>query len=211
MDFIKIIWSFIVSHQVLTSGFFAGCIALWGILTQRTISREKNSIDFETQISSNDSYRKAIRLVLSLTEDQIKSAIEGKNSDPNFVTITNTLNTWERCARSVHSNIYDEEYLYKVFGSTVIGLYSAYQPFIVNRQNTNPRYYIQFTAMASDWMHMRYKEEKKKDFSEQISEVLALKREQDFYSDLSNMTHAKHKGHAKEFHKQVKKLKRLIS
>jgi hypothetical protein len=202
--------NFILINPVLTSGACAGCIALWGILTQRRLSREKNSIDFETQISSSKDYRAAIRATLMMSSSEIEAAIKDKNTDQNFVKITNVLNTWERCARSVHSNLYDDNYLYKVFGSTVIGLYRTHLIFIESRQETNPRFYIQFTAMASHWMVRRYKEEKNGDLSEKLKEILALKREQKFYTDDKNITKAKHKGHAKQFEKQVIALKKLI-
>ena len=207
---VSIAFTWIQANPVLFSGCLAASIALWGILTQRKLSREKNSIDFETQISSDKDYRAAVRTVLTMQLGDLEKAMTDKVADNNFVKLTNVFNTWERCARSVHSGLYDENYLYKVFGSTVIDLYNKHMKFIEARQEINPRYYIQFTAMASAWMVRRYEEDKNANLSEKLREALSLKREQDVSADSRSIAKAKHAGHMKTFKKQVKKLKKLI-
>ena len=209
------VWGFIVTclsgamdfasgHQVL----IAASVAIWGIITQRRISREKNSIDFEISLSNKEKYIEDIKWLFSKDPSELVSLAD-KDKD-NFYKIVNVLNTWEQCARSVHTGMYQERYIYKVYGTSVIGLYRQCHQFIEDRQETNPRYFIQFTVMASDWMCKRYKEDKENKYSDTLKEILAQKREQTFYSDKGGKTKAKHDGHAKEFKKQVKKLKKQL-
>lgn len=196
--------SFALTHQVLV----AAAVAIWGILTQRKISREKNSIDFEASLSINEKYTADLKWLFTQEPDQLLLTIASRSDD--FYRVTNVLNTWEQCARSVHTGMFQERYIYKVHGTTVMGIYAKCHKFIEDRQVVNPRYFIQFTVMASDWMCKRYKEEKDDKHSDMLTELLAKKREQNFYTEISGTPKAKHDGHAKEFKQQVKKLKKQL-
>lgn len=204
LEYLVKLLGFITDHQVL----IAASVALWGIVTQRKISREKNSIDFEISLSNNEKYADDIKWLFSKKPNELV-ALSKANTD-DFYKLANILNTWEQCSRSIHTGMYQERYIYKVFGTTVIGLYRQCHQFIENRQETNPRYFIQFTVLASDWMCTRYQEDKKDKYSDKLRELLAKKREQTFYSDKGGLTKAKHDGHAKEFKKQVKMLKKQL-
>ncbi|WP_350603146.1 DUF4760 domain-containing protein [Pseudoalteromonas sp. SMN1298-MNA-CIBAN-0114] len=199
------------TNPVLVSGFLASCVAVWGISTQRSISREKNSIDFESKLNSN---RKYIDDLSKIAEIMNKGPAEleriASDKSEGFNEIINILNEWERCANALRRNVYDDEYVYKVFGSGVMTLYTRLQPFIIIRQEVNPRFFIQFTIMASSWMIRRHDEDSRHAHTQKLQELLKMKRECKVTLKKGDITYADHSGHIKNFKKAVKQLKKQM-
>lgn len=186
------IFTKLTSEVSFYTALIAAIVAVWGIKTQRSISRQKNSLDFEsvykrnTEIAAHNSI--IISLINAIKENKLANHVdylknlaeqnyvgmddeqvqEGKNRCLSIVTI---LNEWERTANAMFSNLYDEDYLYRAHGTAIIQIYSGLQPFIEARQSKNPRIFINFTVLAIRWGARRCLEDKE-DVSKKLKRQL---------------------------------------
>ncbi len=68
------------------------------------------------------------------------------------------INEWERCGNAIRHGLFDDEFLYRVYASTVINLYVSCQPYIKARQDINPKIYSNFCWLAQKWLKRKRKE-----------------------------------------------------
>lgn len=146
------------------AAIFGSCIAIVGILAQRKSSREKNSLDFEAAYKRNDKILAAWEVVLDIYRNREKTPIAefGKKENaksPEAKALQTIFNEWERCANAVNHKIYDDRYLYKVFGSALIFLDTEFEPYMEECRKTNPRFYRNMKWLALTWRVRRAHED----------------------------------------------------
>lgn len=161
------------------SALIAALLAVWGIRTQRSISRQKNSLDFESAykrnaelITHNENIVKFIQGVRNNEIENPADILERLASKPNkdltesekelSRSIATILNEWERTANATFSGLYDDNYLYRAHGTAIIQIYSSLKKYIEKRQETNPRLFINFTMLSVKWGVKRCKEDNDK-------------------------------------------------
>lgn len=150
------------------AGVLGSIIAVVGILTQRKTSREKNSLDFEAAYKRNDKILDAWDIVLKIYNDRetVPLSDYGKKEKKGTLeakALQTIFNEWERCANAVNHKIYDDKYLYKVFGSTLIFLDTNFEGYMEECRKINPRFYRNMKWMALKWRVRRAHEDQKND------------------------------------------------
>lgn len=140
-------------------------IALLGIYKQRQSSREKNSIDFEAGYKRSKDIQEAwitlMKAVRKASSEEIAGWAEPGVFDTEEASAFRLImNEWERAANGVFRKVYDNDFLYKTYGSTVIDLSLYLHPYIKRKQQQNPRIYLQFTRLSVAWKIQRSKEDR---------------------------------------------------
>ena len=156
------VWIFISETWKSSPTFFPGVIgagiAFFSIRTQRRTSREKNSLDFEAAYKRNDSVVKAWSDVLKIRNNlaiPVQEWGKKENSQTDEAKALKIIfNEWERCANAVNNGLYDDLYLYRVYGSTLIFLDVHFEPYMAECRKTNPRFYRNLKILALRW-HIR--------------------------------------------------------
>lgn len=195
----------IFTPQVIAA-LIASAVAIWGIRSQRQLSRQKNALDFEAAYKRNKEINEANTLVIrfigrirkmdphnqrnaetfracivkSLIDPIPDSAsdIEKESIQKTRDAVTTVLNEWERAANAVFSNLYDENYLYRAHAISIIQLYYFLEPFIQERQSVVPRYYINFTRLAKRWTARRCMEDDNQQLTKSLTKTLSQYRNQ---------------------------------
>lgn len=137
-------------------GVAGALIAVISIRNQRRTSREKNSLDFEAAYKRNKDVVTAWASVLAIYKDRGNFPLENYGKDEfsqteNALSLKLIFNEWERCANAVHNGLYDELYLYKVYGSTLIFLDVHFEPYMRQCREKNPRFYRNMKCLALKW------------------------------------------------------------
>lgn len=158
-------------------GFFGAIIAIVSIKMQRKTSREKNALEFDVFYQTDSEVRTHWATVANyLIENKIKNDLSkiDKKSDV-FVSIIFILNTWERASNAIRYNIFDEDYLYNVLGSSAIRIYDELKIFIESRQKKNE------LALANfEWLVIRWRFRKKLNGKNEINARNVLRISRDF-------------------------------
>lgn len=140
--------------------FYAGVsgtvIAVLSIRAQRRTSREKNSLDFEVAYKRNESVAAAWSELLRIYKDRGHFPLEhwaqpANSQSAGAKALKTIFNEWERCANAVHHHLYDEKYLYCVYGSTLIFLDISFEPYMAECRKNNPRVYKNMKVLALRW------------------------------------------------------------
>ena len=145
------------NHPTAIVGAIALIVASIGILKQRQTSKEKNSLDFEANYKNNEDIREAwyiLGVALEQPDGYLLKVAKDKNNKYRKSIIL-ILNEWERAANAIYHELYDEEFLYRAYGSIVIKLFIDTLPFIAHFQLKNPRIFISFTKLAVRWQLKR--------------------------------------------------------
>lgn len=166
-------FDYISKTPVLIGAIIAASIAIWGIITQRAISREKCTLDFEAKYKENNKVIESNQKIVAFLKEtkgfpQAERLNAIKANEDIIKEIKNFLNEWERAAAACSIKLYDSSYLYKIFGSTVIYFYQELRPYIQYRQEANPRFYIQFTKLAVEWQIIRFNESAKSQLDKKL-------------------------------------------
>lgn len=186
-------YSSVFSAPVI-SALIASSVALWGIKTQRSISRQKNSLDFESAYKRNPELIKHNDVIIQLIHDIRSKVIPDpvlyltETAKANYQTlpdpelakarnksISTILNEWERTANATFSGLYDEDYLYKANGTAILEIYTALKPYIQVRQALNPRLFINITILCIRWGTRRCKEDNKNMSTKLTAQLNVLK------------------------------------
>lgn len=153
-------WEFAAALWERNPTFYPGIagavIAIKSIGNQRRTSREKNSLDFEAAYKRNKEVVEAWSEVLRIYKDRANFPIAswGKaefSQTEGAKALKLIFNEWERCANAVNNNLYDEQFLYKVYGSTLIFLDVHFEPYMAECRKTNPRFYRNMKCLALKW------------------------------------------------------------
>ncbi|WP_355661490.1 DUF4760 domain-containing protein [Halomonas salifodinae] len=148
------------------TGILAAIVAGFTIRKQRFLSREKNSLDFQVTYKHNAEVNDCWRKIRAIARDELEQVILGQNSQSKTETaqaLSTICNEWERCANAIKKDVYDEEFLYRVYASTVIGIYSDYGIYINERRKQNPKFFNNFIWLAERWARRRSAELEKRD------------------------------------------------
>ncbi|AUU95302.1 TPA: DUF4760 domain-containing protein [Klebsiella pneumoniae] len=169
------IWTFLVDlwdkNPTFYPGMIGAYIAVTSIRTQRRTSREKNSLDFEAAYKRNKEVVDAWAEVMRIYKDRGTVPVEewgrSENSQTEGAKALKTIfNEWERCANAVNNGLYDDKYLYKVYGSTLIFLDVHFEPYMAECRKTNPRFYRNMKCLALKWRVRRAYEDADKETKE---------------------------------------------
>ncbi|MCD2526567.1 DUF4760 domain-containing protein [Providencia huaxiensis] len=150
------------------AGIFGALIAIIGVVAQRKTSREKNSLEFEAAYKRNDKILKAWDTVLKVYKERDEKPLslygtEEKRGTVEAKALATIFNEWERCANAVNHKIYDDKYLYRVFGSTLIFLDIQFEPYMEECRKINPRFYRNLKWLALKWRVRRAHEDHEND------------------------------------------------
>lgn len=151
-----------------TTAVVAGVIALFTIKKQRQTARENNSLSFERDYKRCEYVRSAWDVLFHRVFKNRSSFAVERYAESRFSksegnkAIKDILNEWERAANAINHRLYDDRFLYKAFGSTVLFLRKGFYPYIAARRSDNASYYRQFMSMSLRWMIMRSKEKEYK-------------------------------------------------
>lgn len=163
-DFIENLWgSSPTFFSNVAAALIALVVAIVTIRKNRQTSREKNSLDFESSYKRSDKVDAAWQEILTLLKKDAKKPMShwGLNSvrqTKEARALMTVFNEWERCGNAIQHGLFDEGFLYKVYGSTVINLYIGCKPYIDARQKVNPKIYANFCWLANRWRVRRRKE-----------------------------------------------------
>lgn len=156
-------------------------IAIVSILAQRKTSREKNSLDFEGSYKRSDTVNDAFDVLVKVYMNKFEVPLafwgDRENSRTEEAKALRTIfNEWERCANAVKHKIYDDAYLYKIYGSTVLDLDARFGEYIDSCQSWNSRVYNNFKWLALKWRIRRSYEDCKikKDTREILKKINCL-------------------------------------
>ena len=172
-------------YSTLGAAVLAALFAYVSIKMNRKSAREKNSVDFEHNYKNSDKVRDAWLVLMKITQNRLKQPIVEFAKKEMYATtetqaIVTILNEWERAANGIHHRVYDGNYLYKTYGTTVLDLYAYTYEFIKERQKSKPRSYANFCRLYLAWKVRRCKEERKsldKDFKRLPKELYKLYKE----------------------------------
>lgn len=164
--FFETVGKFFVTNPTIVPISIGALIAIFGIAKQRQSSREKNSIDFESSYKQSKDIEEAWMVLKIVVQNRLDTPIDhwagGKAyGSEEAIAIRRIINEWERAANGINHKIYDDDFLYKTYGTTVIELYTFLRPYITATQNYNPRVFAQFTRLAIRWIIRRTKEDRK--------------------------------------------------
>lgn len=179
---VKVLKELYVTSPTFYPAAIGALIALVSIKKQRQSSREKNSLDFESAYKRNKDIEDAWLSVLSIHKNRLVYPIEeyGKIENghtENAKSLRTIFNEWERCANAVHSKIYDDQYLYKAHGSTLIFLDVHFGPYIEKCQERNPRIYSNLKMLALQWRVRRAYDDTNGVSSEEYKKAMKLAQE----------------------------------
>jgi hypothetical protein len=137
-------------------GLIAAFIAVRGLKHNVRAAKMKNSLDFESVYKHNAKVVESSLEIKKILSKRFEHPIELWGLESNFQTpqaihISTILNEWERCANGIYHKVYDDDFLYGTYGSTVIFLFTHLQPYIVARQEHNPRAFTRFCWLALNW------------------------------------------------------------
>lgn len=169
------LWAFLASVWDSSPTFYPGLagalIAVISIRNQRRTSREKNSLDFEAAYKRNKEVVEAWTEVLRIYKDRANFPIADWGREENAQiegakALKIIFNEWERCANAVNNDLYDEQYLYKVYGSTLIFLDVHFEPYMEECRKRNPRFYRNMKCLALKWRVRRAYEDSENETKE---------------------------------------------
>lgn len=173
MEYWDYFLKFLVSNLTAVVGLLGIFTAIKTILSNKKNSRDKNSIDFEQGYKRNTDLNDAWLVFLKVMRESSSYDISNLAYQYGSIetqSLVKILNEWERAANGIFHDIYDGNYLYKVYGTTVIGLYEYSYPFIEERQKGNPRSFIQLTRLYIKWKIKRGKEDRVS-FDKELSDI----------------------------------------
>ncbi|EMK7468478.1 TPA: DUF4760 domain-containing protein [Escherichia coli] len=168
-------WKFLSDIWYSSPTFYPGVagalIAVISIRNQRKTSREKNSLDFEAAYKRNKDIVEAWSEVLRIYKDRHNFPIadwgkEEYSQTDGSKALKLIFNEWERCANAVNNGLYDERYLYRVYGSTLIFLDVHFEPYMEECRKRNPRFYRNLKCLALRWRVRRAYEDMDNDTKE---------------------------------------------
>lgn len=157
-------------------GLFGAVFAWFSIRNQKRTSREKNSLDFEAAYKRNDKVVEAMDTVREIYRKRGTQPLDHwgtreAEQTPEAKALAIIFNEWERCANAVNNGLYDDMYLYRVYGSTLIHLDVHFNPYIEERRKINDRFYRNMKILALKWRIRRAYEDSSGEDKSYISQL----------------------------------------
>ncbi|EKA2634923.1 DUF4760 domain-containing protein [Vibrio alginolyticus] len=152
-------------YSTLLAALLAAIFAFFTLRHNVKSSRIKNSLDFETTYKHNDKVVASTLEIKNILKNRLNEPVSDWGLESNSMTqeakhLSTVMNEWERCANAIYHKVYDDNYLYGIYGSTVIFLFTHLHPYIKQRQLHNPRVYTKFCWLAINWRIRRDSENK---------------------------------------------------
>ena len=148
--------SYYSAAAISISAIMALTAAVINIKYQRTTARDKNSLDLQEQLRSDEKYSKSLRVVFKVIQNRsdvnpLQVYTNRHNYQDQYSAINYVLNTWERIGLAVRHDLYDELYLYNTYKTMVIQLSIMLREVINHAQKDNPAYFENFTWLSLHW------------------------------------------------------------
>jgi hypothetical protein len=143
--------------SILASALIGGTIALWAILSNRQLARQKNSMDFINSYNEGADIAKAQAEVKKLDKNTTASMqdliTEEKLNSETVQHIRNVLNYYEVMAICINRKIYDDEIIKETLYSTVTQVWNICEPFITELRIKKSREtaYQELELMVKSW------------------------------------------------------------
>lgn len=175
-QFLSAFEKFPSSAAILFSSLIAAFFAYQTIRRNRQLARERNSLSFESNVQHSEHVRESFQTVVALIRNSVSTPITHWAKSENSGTdeakaIIFTLNVWEGAANAIYHEIYDDQYLFKVYASIVIRLYTFLLPFIRERQIQNPKAYANLDRLALAWIIRKQNDEMNRDLCNELNRL----------------------------------------
>lgn len=196
--FLKCFFTWFFDTPTALTGLLAiiGTLSVAGITIRfnRQQNRLKNSIDFESTFKHNDKVlasAQAVQRLMFTDKDcdlcEIMRTSGCNNPDSKLSDNTKNLsiffNEWARCANGVANNIYDQDFLYGTYSTTLTVTFTKALPFILERQKERPKVYTKVCALAITWI-IRYNHERNEPVDKNLT--CALKQLNKYHKFIHN-------------------------
>ena len=148
---------FFSAHPTVPILVIGTVVAVVSLRSQRYLARAKNTLDFDKDFKEKElrALQAAHRLMRTMGPEELAELGSREVPDEAFRTIARALNAWEGVAIGVRNDVYSERLLRDGYGSTVVWMYRHAQPFIGQRQRSNPHYYSNFCWLGARWAALR--------------------------------------------------------
>ncbi|MGX2962145.1 DUF4760 domain-containing protein [Shewanella sp. FeAMO] len=165
LELLGVVINFAKENPTATTGIGAAVVAYFSLLSTIRNAVVKNAIDFETTYKHNEKIVNSSLLIKEVVTSKNSDEIAEYGLESNFFSeeakaFTVVFNEWERCANGIYHGVYDEDFLYGIYGTTVLFLYERCKPYIDKRKDHNPRVYNRFSWLALRWKARRGREDR---------------------------------------------------
>lgn len=143
---------------VLLTALVAAIIAIWGILSQRSITARQATLEFIRDSERDNDLITARKCFNRLTKDAAGlGPIAADTSTEDFKNVQLVLNQFEMVAIGIQRGIFDDEIYRRWYKSGVIKAWKAAAPFIFARRAStgNDALYHEFEEMAHFYIGKR--------------------------------------------------------
>jgi hypothetical protein len=147
---------FVKGNPTAATGIAAAVVAYFALKNNIRHANVKNAIDFETTYKHNEKIVDASLVIKEIVTKENSETIASYGLEANFFSkeakaFTTVFNEWERCANGIYYGVYDEDFLYGIYGSTVIFLHDKCKPYLDQRKKHNVRVFKRFLWLALRW------------------------------------------------------------
>ncbi|MEZ8640916.1 DUF4760 domain-containing protein [Vibrio splendidus] len=168
-------------YSTLLAAILAATFAFFTLKHNIRSTRIKNALDFESTYKHNDKVVTSTIEIKKILKNRLIIPVADWGLEENQLKeealhLSTVMNEWERCANAIYHKVYDDNFLYGTYGSTVIFLFTHLQPYLKKRQEHNPRVYTKFSWLALNWTIRRSMENKEDIEKSLIESRKALKR-----------------------------------
>lgn len=152
---------YIKKNPTLPAVLLSAALAFWSWVTQRRLTRAKNSIDLQNNyMAAQHEHLVAVadmssRLVTEEAEALARLENPGEEERAQLGSIRDALNCLERMAIGIKRDVYEESLLYDSYATYVIKTWIAFRPFVKIKQINAPYYYRNLEWMYTRWRSMR--------------------------------------------------------
>lgn len=140
-------------EAILVTAVCAAVIAVWGVITQRVVSRRSATLDYLWEIDSDQDILEARKTFINVTKEDggiAKYAEREKRGSTQTDAIRLILNTHERIAIGIQFGILDSEFVKRHSRGTILQDWALAAPFVyaIRSSINNPAIYHEFEELA---------------------------------------------------------------
>lgn len=140
-------------EAILITAFLATLLTVWGIITQRVISRRLATLDYFSRVDNDRDIIEARKLFVKATGegfDLMALADHSKYEEPEAGAMRLILNENERLSIGIQFGILDEQFVRRAVKGTIIRDWELSAPFIykLRSQTKRPMIYHEFEELA---------------------------------------------------------------
>lgn len=140
-------------EAILLTALVAAALALWGVITQRVVSRRSATLDYLWEIDSDRDILEARETFIRVTKEDggiARYASRDKRGSDETDAIRLILNTHERVAIGIQFGILDSEFMKRHSRGTILQDWALAAPFVyaIRAEVDNPAIYHEFEELA---------------------------------------------------------------